>query len=354
VVDSARAGAVDHLTVVEVTVADGPLDERSLGCVADLYGPVDPKYRSRSFLEHLLVRGPGGPALHAFALAGERPVGHAAIVPTPARRGDLPLRAGKLEALVVEEEFRGRREGEVPVARALLSRLYEGADTRGIELIHAYVSPRVGRVIGFTRLDGVGPPSLVALLRPRAGASRGRVAEAALRLAQRAARRVASMSTTGGLEPLVRRAEAGDADLIRTPGLPPRGWAVVADDAFEWYADSSSIRVLELSGAHASRALVQLPESPGEPMRVAAWHAESPGPRSALRFLVAAARVAENTDAPTLRLQLPRPDASLTRAARALGFVRREDLTTLWVRARDPALARADAVVPTAMLYLGF
>ena len=347
-------GAVEHLTVVEVTVADGPLDERRLGWVADLYGPVDPKYRSMSFLDHLLLRGPGGPALHAFALAGERPVGHAAIVPTPARRGDLPLSAGKLEALIVDEEFRGRRQGEEPVARTLLSRLYERADTRGIELIHALVSPRVGRVIGFTRLDGVGSPSLVALLRPRARTGRGRFAEVALGHVQGAARRVAGAVGGGGAEARVRRAEASDADLLRTPPVPPHGWAVVADDTFEWYADSSSIRILELSGAHASRALVQLPESPGEPLRVAGWRADNPAPRSAFRFLIAAAGLAESAGAATLRLQVPRPETSLTRAARALGFVRREDLTTLWVRARDPTLARADAVVPTAMLYLGF
>ena len=71
-------------------------------------------------------------------------------------------------------------------------------------------------------------------------------------------------------------------------------------------------------------------------------------------LLDAAARLARESGAATLRLQIPQPDPSLRRAARALGFVERRDLTTLWVRSADPTLARAGAVVPTASLYLGF
>jgi hypothetical protein len=51
---------------------------------------------------------------------------------------------------------------------------------------------------------------------------------------------------------------------------------------------------------------------------------------------------------------VPQRGAALGRAARALALVPRHDLTTLWVRARDPSLARPEAVVPTPMLYLGF
>jgi GNAT superfamily N-acetyltransferase len=359
VVDGARAHAAGHLTVIDVKVEDGPLDALRLGWVARLYGDVDPRFRDQGFLEHLLVRGPAGPAMHSFALAGGDPVGHAAIVPTPARRGDHPLLAGKLEALVVTEAFRGRQAGDVPVARTLLKRLYERADAVGFDLIHAYVSPPVGRVIGFTRLDGVGSPSLVALIRPR-GVAAGRrdAAESVLRHAQAAARRVAGLALRivgeQSVEPIVRPAEAGDTDLLDTPRVPPGSWAVVAENSFEWYASTPSIRVLELTGPFASRALIQLPEAPNEPFRVAAWHAPTPRPRSAARFLLAAADLAEQTGAGTLRLQVPQPDASLGRAARALGFVRRHDLTTLWVRTHDPSLSQPTAVVPTAMLYLGF
>jgi GNAT superfamily N-acetyltransferase len=342
--------------VVEITLADGPLDRRMLGWVAELYGAVDPRYRRQDFLEHLFVHGPGGPALHAFALADEAPVGHAAVVPTPARQGAEPLNAGKLEALVVTEEYRGRRGGRVPVAQTLLQRLYERSDERGIEVLHAYVAPAVGRAIGFTRLDGIGIPSLVALLRPRAGARR-QAAEQGLRVGQRTARRIASvgMRALGRRvpDPMVRPVLAEDADLFATPPVPAGSWAVVADGALDWYASSPSIRILELNGADRSRALVQLPGSAGEPLRVSAWFSEAPGLQSAMRLLLAAGRLAEATGATTLRLQL-QSSGSLTRAARLLGFVPRRDLTTLWVRTQDPSLAQPGAVVPTPMLYLGF
>jgi len=79
--------------------------------------------------------------------------------------------------------------------------------------------------------------------------------------------------------------------------------------------------------------------------------------RAAARLLAAAAGVAHETHAPTLRFQ-PWPseagDGDLSRACRMLGFVRRADQTTLWVRARDPELVRADAVFPSPLFYLGF
>ncbi len=355
--DRTGATAPRPLTAVEFTVVDGPLDGRMLGWVADLYGAVDPRFRCPDFLDHLLVHGPGGPALHAFAIADDAAVGHAAVVPTPARRGAEPLSAGKLEALVVAEAYRGPRGGRVPVARTLLKRLYEHADVRGIELLHAYVTPSVGKAIGFSRLDGIGSPSLIALLRPRAAAQR-HMAEQGLTAAQRIARRAAAAGArafgAGAPDPVVRPVASDDADLFETPPLPAGRWAVVADGAFDWYASSPSIRILELTGEDGSRALVQLPGSTQEPLRIAAWESQTPGLRSAVRFLLAAARLAEATGAATLRAQEPQPNASLKRAARVLGFVQRHDLTTLWVRTQDPSLARPAAVVPTAMLYLGF
>jgi GNAT superfamily N-acetyltransferase len=352
-VDGTGANPPRHLTVVEVDVVAGPLDEHKLGWVAELYGGVDPKFRRDDVLEHLLVRGPAGPALHAFALADGTPIGHAAVIPTPARRGGEPLSAGKLEALVVAKEFRGRRGGRVPVARTLLHRLYESADARGIELIHAYVVPAVGRAIGFTRLDRIGAPSLVMLFRPRRDAG-GRAAERALSRVQSAALRVAGAAARADAG-LVRPLASDDADLLATPPVPRGSWAVVADGALDWYASSPSIRVLELGGAHGSRGLVQLPETPHEPLRVAAWTSGRSEHRAAVQFLLAAARLARSSNASTLRLQQqPHADATLSRAARALGFVRRADLTTLWVRTHDSSLARPDAVVSTPMLYLGF
>ena len=348
-VGGARAKAPRRLTVVEIEAADGPLDARRLRWVADLYGVVDPKYRRAEFLEHLLVRGPAGPALHAFAVSDGAPIGHAAIVRTPARRGANALRAGKLEALVVAESHRGRRAGDVPVARRLLDRLYAHADERGIELIHAYVAPAVGRVIRFTRLDGVGPPSFVSLLTDGStGAARRTLAT--LQLVARTTTSLVGWSR----DTIVRALSADDRDLLAAPPVPAESWAVVADGAFDWYATSPYVRVLELRGRAASRLLVQLPGSPRDPLRIAAWRSARPGTRAAIAALDAAARVARDAGAAAVRVQDPQADPHLRRAARLLGFVPRRDLTTLWVRARDPALERSDAVVPTPMLYLGF
>ena len=59
----------------------GPLDDEQLGWVADLYGPVDPKYSSLEFLRHQLNENSYGWSAHAFAFDDGKPVGHTAIVP---------------------------------------------------------------------------------------------------------------------------------------------------------------------------------------------------------------------------------------------------------------------------------
>ena len=58
---------VDFLTVL------GPLERTQLESVGDLYGRADRKYRDLEFLEHLFVRGPVGPGLHAFAVDAVTP-----------------------------------------------------------------------------------------------------------------------------------------------------------------------------------------------------------------------------------------------------------------------------------------
>ena len=54
------------------------LDDERVRWVADLYGNADPKYRDRAFLEHLLLRNPIGPSLHAFAWTATGPSATAA------------------------------------------------------------------------------------------------------------------------------------------------------------------------------------------------------------------------------------------------------------------------------------
>jgi hypothetical protein len=302
-------------------------------------------------LEHLFTRSPAGPALHSFALDDGRPVGHCAVVPLPARRGADELRSGKLEALWIESSHRGRHAGVEPVYRTLLDRLYAAADDAGFELIHGHATQRVGRVIRFVPLAPVGKRSWVSVF------GRGERALAALARGQRGLRELAYAVSRPAGEAAVRAASGDDADLVEAPSPPPGRWTNVVGDAWDWYRSSPLVRVLEVPGAHGSRALIQIPAAPSEPVRIVGWRPRRPGLRSALLLLGAAGRVTRETGGRTLGFQ-PWPsaagDGSLERACRLLGFVRRHDRTTLWVRARDAELIRREAVVPSPLFYLGF
>lgn len=346
----ARRGSSGAETAEIVTV-EGPLDASRLRWIADLYGQADPKYRRDDVLAHLLARSPAGPALHAFALDGGRAVGHCAVVPQRGLRGSAELRCGKLEALWIEEAHRGRRPGEEPLYRTLLDPLYDFADEHGFELVHGHATPRIGRVIRFVPLNGVGRPSLVSVVAPRTRAV------AALAGVQLAVRELAYAFSQAGGAAAIRAPGAGDADLVAAAPPPEGRWTVVLGDAWEWYRSSPLLRVVEVGGHHGCRALIQVPAAPLEPVRIVGWRSERPGLRSAAALLGAAGRIARETGAPTLRFQ-PWPseagDGALERACRLLGFVRRADQTTLWVRTHDPELARPDAVVPSPLFYLGF
>ncbi len=321
------------------------LDDERVRWVADLYGNADPKYRDRAFLEHLLLRNPVGPSLHAFALDGERPVGHCCVIRTSARLGDADLPSGKLEALWVEASHRGRGADGETLVRTLLTRLYAFSDANGIGLVHALATPRIGRVIAFTPLRPVGERSRVGVV---AG---GSLPASALGLAQRAARE-AGAAPVGPVA--LRPAAVEDADLAEIPTPAAGRWAIVGDGAWDWYRASPLIRVLEVG---SSRALVQLPASPHEPLRVVGWRSDRPGVREGLRVLAAAGRLARANGASTIRFQPwdgRSGDGSLARACRVAGLVPRDDLTTVWVHSPDPDLVRPEAAVSTPFLYLGF
>jgi hypothetical protein len=329
--------------MVEIATLAGPLEPERLRWVADVYGRADPKFRRTDVLEHLYTRSPAGGGLHAFALDDGRPVGHCSVVPMPARRGTAPLRSGKLEALFLEEQYRGRRPNGEPVVRELLTQLYAFADEHELDVVHAYATPRIGRIIGFDPLEGVGAPSRVAIVLAR------RRAERALASAQWIARAVVRNG-----EPLLREARADDLDLVAADPPAAGRWTSLAEDAWDWYRSSPLVRVVELAG---SRALVQIPGKAGEPVRLIGWRPERAGLRPAAALLASLARVAEREHAGAVRFQpweSPAANGDLRRACRLLGFVTRRDVTTLWVRARDPALARADAVVSTPLFSLGF
>jgi hypothetical protein len=341
---------------MEIGAIEGPLEASKLEWIAQLYGPADPKYRLAAQLEHLFLKSPAGPALHAFALDEGRPVGHCAVVPMPAREGERRLTVGKVEALVFEPAYRGRRDEEPPLAVQLRQALYALADTRGIELLHAYVRPEVGRLLDLAPLR-VGGPSLVAVIRPRAlGGPRLRLAGSGLFLLQSATATVARALVASDVAAL-RVPALEDEDLVRT-GRPPSGrWTVLAEDTWSWLHRAPSLRVLDLAGTSPARALVQLPGGPGGGLRLVAWASERPNPTSALRVLTAALQLARDCGAGTLRYQ-PWPAGRLTRtlvvACRLLGFVGRDDFSTLYVRAREPALERPEAVLATPLLGLGF
>ena len=319
------------------------LDDERLDWVRRLYGQADPKYRERPYLEHLFRRNPVGPSLHAFAVDGDRPVGHCCVVRTPALLGASALAAGKLEALWIEESHRGRSAGGETVVRRLLDTLYDFSDANDVELVHALATPRIGKVIAFEPLHPVGERSLVGAV---AGTS---VPTRALALVQRAAREAAAVPLRGVS---LRAAAGSDEDLVAVDRVDEGRWAIVARGAWDWYRESPHVRVLVVG---TSRALVQLPASPHEPLRLAGWRARAPGTRSALRLLAAAGRVARAHGAATLRFQPWAPhDDALARACRLAGMIPRDDLTTVWVHTRDPALADARAAVSTPFLYLGF
>jgi hypothetical protein len=334
--------------VTEIVTLAGPLEPRKLSWISDLYGRVDPKYRRTDVLEHLFT-ATREPALHAFAVDGSRPVGHCCVVPTPGRVGPSPLRAGKLEALFIEESHRGRQSGQPPVVATLLTRLYAFADEQGLELVHALATPEIGRVIRFTALDGVGERSHVA-----AASAQGRPAKT-LAATQRLLLELEAAGTGSRFE--LRTPTQEDVGLVEARTAAEGRWTVAPKDAWSWYVESPLLRVLEVAGRHGSRALVQLPGSPREPFRLVGWRPERPGLRSALALLRAAGRAARESGAATVRFQAwnsPAANGALKRACRVAGFVRRPDLTTVWVRTRRPELARADAVVSTPSLYLGF
>ncbi len=332
--------------MVELVTLEGPLGADRLAWVADLYGQADAKYHDPEILQHLFVRNPAGPALHAFALDSVAPVAHCAVVPMRARRGDAEILSGKVEALFVSEPYRGRREGEEPLVLRLLDRLFAFAER--IDVLHAYVRPEVGRL--FRGFDAVpaGEPTLVGVVRPgMLGSTRLRLQGTALAAAQRA---LATLVLRSG-DPRLRPAAADDLDLADASPPPPERWTVLARDSWDWYRSSTLVQVLELAGGH--RALVQLPGSPGDPLRIIGWRPAQPGLRPALPLLRDALRLAHARDAATLRFQPwpgPAGDGALARACRLLGFVRRSDFTTLYVRAREPV----GEVVPTPLLYLGF
>jgi hypothetical protein len=329
--------------VIDVAVLTGPLSDQHRSWIADSYGTVDRGYADPELLAHLFERSPAGPAHHAFALDGGAPIGHCCVVPMLGRRGHEPFRCGKVEALYVAEPYRGRRADGPPVAIRMRDELYRRAAGDGIDVLHAYVRPEVGRVLDLQPVRA-GARSFVAFV--ASDAAGGRARRAAVRAAatwQRALR--------GGRVPgyVLRDARERDAALVRGSAAPDETWTIDAEGAWQWYAGAPSVQVLELERA---RALVQLPRGAGETLRIAGWDAEPRSTGSAAALLRAAAAAAQAHGGASVRFQpwtSPAGDGVLSRACRLLGFVRRDDFATVWVR--GPAAVR---LAWTPLLALGF
>jgi len=334
---------------VELRRLEGRLDDERLGWIARLYGPTDAKYRSLAYVRHQFAENPFGWSVNVFAVADGEPVGHCGVVPFRARLDGQPFTAGKLEALAVAPSHRGRRPDGGSVSVDVLRALYALALATEMRVIFGLAPPRVGGIhvrAGCT-LVPVDAPSLVLVTNPSgvgAGGSARRRLAAVLAAGQGALLAAAAAGAVG--EVRVREPGPADADLAEA-AAPAGAWTVSGADAWEWYAGSGALQVVEVAGRHGSRALVRIGEAGAAPVQIVGWRAEAGGRRSATALVAALAALARRAGAPTLRFQPWRgsgDDGTLARACARLGFVRRSDFDLL-VKSDDEGFPAAAAAV---------
>ena len=330
--------------MVEAVAIEGPLDPDRLEWVAELYGAVDPKYLDRGVPPPPLRAGPGrasAPRVRARRRRARRPCRRR---PDAARRGTRRFAPGSWRRWSSPSRTAAAAAAACPWSAwcstpSTRSPTRAGSSCSTHSSCHASAGPSDSSASTTSA-----PPSLVALLKTvavRSGCRSGACSRR--RAARRCERSRARALRARSRSDLARRHLGRRRHCSRRLRFPTDSWAVVAEGAWDWYTSSPYVRILE--PGDGSRALVQLPGWPREPLRVAAWDSPSPGFRSAVRAPRRSRATGARDGAATLRLQIARPDPSLRRAARALGFVERSDLTTLWVRSADPALARTGAVV---------
>jgi hypothetical protein len=336
----------------------GPLDDETLGWITELYGPVDTKYRSLDYVRHQFVNNPFGWAVHVFALDGERAVGHCGVVPFHARFGDEPIVAGKLEGLAVDAAYRGRRADDGgSVATDILSTLYPYGLDNGMEVLFGLAPPRTVHIhvrAGCRHVPIEAPAwtmvANVAAFGQNERSRRRQLAAGGLGVGQRALAGAVRLA----LRPSARAEQptAADAELATAHTAPGR-WTVCGADAWDWYVGSGVLRALEIGGANGCRALLRVDESDETTVQVVAWRPRRAGLLPALLLLGAAARIARDRHAPTLRFQPWLGDAGngvLARACALLGFVKRPEADLL-VYSDDP---RYDSVQLTPFFYVTF
>ncbi len=332
--------------MIDIQTFAGPLDHSRLESVGSLYGSVDPKYREPAYLRRLFVENPYGWALHAFAQDGDEVVGHCSVIPIRARVDGRLADSGKVEAYVVDERYRrtSERGRERPVALDLLRAVCDTAAERGIDPLHAYVTPHVGAIFeraGFRAETTNARPYVLAT-------TASDPLSRALVVAQRVpVAVVGAIARSGPLR--TEDATAADADLVE-PSNTDGTWTIAGNDSWDWFLDGGSIRAVELDGRRRARALV-LSEADGEQVHLLAWRPSRPGLASAAALLAALAGFARDRSAPVLRIQ-PWAESSgdLVRACRLMGFVPRSPFT-VYVRSER---ANVERVSPSPFFYATF
>lgn len=325
-----------------------PLDAEHAEAIARLYGPADPKYRSPAFLREVFEENPHRFSMHAFAVDGDRIVGHCGIVPIDGRLGSTRIETGKYEAFVVADDAQSAStDAGVPVALGLLRSVTEAADQAGMSIAHSLTSKQLGMLL---RMLGARPfeledTVLLGVVDPRAfaeGLSRRHRAAASV-LAGATAALTAAIRLGARLLGLARVeiTPAGADDLVGLVRAPDDAWTIDPADSASWFASLGHVTKIDLRGRLQSTILVRPPLSPGEDCHVLAWARGTPRTAVALVALAAARRLSGGARA--LRVQLWQPQAApaLRAACRLLLFVPTPARTALYVRIRG-----IDAVPP--------
>lgn len=350
--------------MIEFLKINTPPTDEHLTWLAELYGPVDPKYASLDFVRHQFRNNPFGWSALVFALDDGEPIAHCGAVPFCARMAGGELLAGKIEAVVVAESHRGRRtESGASLAVEMLSTMYAFAHESGIEILFGLAPPRVSAIHARAGCERVTAhaPTFVLFTHPRAAARewsrRGRVLAACVGAAQNAvgmlAYGMARVAAGAWRTPVLGPPTPSDAPLgeIR---VGDGAWTVAGGDAWDWYTGSGVLQALEIGGRFGGRAILRV-GAPGSSLQVVAWRPRRAGALSATLLLGASRRLARRRGAPTLRYQpwpAPAGDGRLQRTARLLGFARRSS-TELVVHTNDADL-RALEIVVTPFFYATF
>ena len=329
--------------MIELEVLRGPASERESKWIVDLYGPADPKYADPGFVRHQFSNNPFGWSLHAFARDGDRPVGHCALIPIPARAGVESLVSGKFEAFAVDPAY---QSVSLPDGRfigfALLDELYERALESGFAVVHDLVQPDIGimhRLHG-ARAVQVPWPTLVGIGDRRILARLGIRRATAARLLGHGQRALQLFSY-----PVVGRATVRpviESDPPPQPqSIPANTWTIEPSDMWKWLVGTGLLAwVEEPSGG---RALVRLPGRARQAAELLDWRSGERPLAGAIAAITTVSRLAR--DGRSVRIPNPAGDSDLRLASRILGLVPARQPLTAYIKTLRPDLDSAHVAV---------